>query len=97
MIELGAVCGRFQIFHNDHLQYVLAAKERCRRLIVGITSPDRSVAPVEVLWERNDKIISSSMIRRCIREGQDWNGYVPEATWRYLTREKIDQRIRDQK
>ena len=181
MVEIGAVCGRFQIFHNDHLQYVLAAKERCRHLIVGITSPDRSVAPaeaadpnrgldeanpctyyermkmvesvlleagvpredfdivpfpigkpelirfyvpegtpifvtildqwghcktdrlrdfgypVEVLWERNDKIISSSLIRKCIREGVDWSGYVPQATWRYLTREKIDRRICNQR
>ena len=40
MDKLGAVCGRFQIFHLDHLRYVLAAKERCEHLIVGITSPD---------------------------------------------------------
>jgi nicotinamide-nucleotide adenylyltransferase len=39
--------GRFQIFHNDHLRYVLAAKQRCRHLLVGITSPYPATAPAE--------------------------------------------------
>lgn len=47
MEKIGVVCGRFQIFHNEHLQYVMAAKEKCKHLIVGITSPDPSVSPVE--------------------------------------------------
>lgn len=38
--EWGCVHGRFQPFHNEHLEYVLHAKERCRSLIVGITNPD---------------------------------------------------------
>lgn len=179
MIDIGAVCGRFQIFHNDHLQYVLAAKAKCRRLIVGITSPDRSLAPaekadpnrgtdaanpctyyermkmvesvlleaglgreefdivpfpigrpeliryyipagtrifvtildewgrtktdrlkdfgygVEVLWERHDKIISSSMIRRRMADGEDWSAFVPAATHRFVTGQGIDLRIRE--
>lgn len=36
----GCVHGRFQPFHVEHLEYALRAKERCRRLIVGITNPD---------------------------------------------------------
>jgi nicotinamide mononucleotide adenylyltransferase len=40
MIDTGVVHGRFQIFHNDHLKYVQAAKTRCRHLIVAITNPD---------------------------------------------------------
>jgi nicotinamide mononucleotide adenylyltransferase len=40
MTDTGVVHGRFQLFHLDHLKYVLAAKERCRHLIVGITNPD---------------------------------------------------------
>jgi len=40
MIDTGVVHGRFQLFHLDHLKYVLAAKERCRHLVVGITNPD---------------------------------------------------------
>ena len=38
MIELGFIHGRFQLFHNDHLQYALLAKEQCKKLIVGITN-----------------------------------------------------------
>ena len=38
--EWGCVHGRFQPFHREHLEYVLRAKERCGRLIVGITNPD---------------------------------------------------------
>lgn len=36
----GSVHGRFQPFHNGHLEYVLRARQRCGRLIVGITVPD---------------------------------------------------------
>lgn len=43
MIKLGFIHGRFQLFHNDHLRYALDAKERCEKLIVGITSPENSV------------------------------------------------------
>ena len=49
MVQYGAVCGRFQIFHMDHLQYCLAAAHRCEHLIVGITSPDKSVNPLEAV------------------------------------------------
>lgn len=45
--KTGIVCGRFQIFHLEHLQYVMAAWERCEHLIVGITSPDPGVSPTE--------------------------------------------------
>jgi nicotinamide mononucleotide adenylyltransferase len=40
MNDTGVVHGRFQLFHLDHLKYVLAAKERCRHLVVGIANPD---------------------------------------------------------
>lgn len=40
--ELGFIHGRFQLFHNDHLKYALLAKERCEKLIVGITSPEHA-------------------------------------------------------
>lgn len=36
----GFIHGRFQVLHNDHLKYLLAGKERCRHLVVGITNPD---------------------------------------------------------
>jgi nicotinamide mononucleotide adenylyltransferase len=40
MTEVGVIHGRFQVFHNDHLKYVLAGKSRCRHMVVGITNPD---------------------------------------------------------
>jgi nicotinamide mononucleotide adenylyltransferase len=36
----GVIHGRFQVFHNDHLKYVLAGAARCDHLYVGITNPD---------------------------------------------------------
>lgn len=34
---MGSVHGRFQPPHNDHLEYILAAKRRCDHLLVGVT------------------------------------------------------------
>ena len=36
----GCVHGRFQPFHDGHLEYVLRAWQRCERLIIGITAAD---------------------------------------------------------
>lgn len=41
--KTGVIHGRFQILHNDHLKYLLAGKERCEHLVVGITNPDPSL------------------------------------------------------
>lgn len=178
MLELGAVCGRFQVFHNDHLKYVLSAKKECKHLIIGITSPDPSVSPVEiidehrsnsqanpctyfermmiieevmyengftredfhivpfpigkpeliqyyvpkeatcfftiyddwgnekvrrigsfgydtkVLWKSKEKGLTSTFIRKCIVEGNDWSKYVPKATYELIRKFKIDERIK---
>ena len=40
MHRTGVIHGRFQVLHNDHLCYLLAGKDRCRHLVVGITNPD---------------------------------------------------------
>lgn len=40
MIKVGVIHGRFQLLHNDHLKYLLAGKEKCEHLVVGITNPD---------------------------------------------------------
>lgn len=37
---VGVIHGRFQVLHNDHLRYLLAGKESCVHLVVGITNPD---------------------------------------------------------
>lgn len=47
MTETGVVHGRFQIFHLDHLKYVLAARQRCRHLVVGITNPDPTLTKID--------------------------------------------------
>jgi nicotinamide-nucleotide adenylyltransferase len=47
MAETGVVHGRFQPFHLDHLKYVLAAKEKCRSLVIGITNPDPSLTKAD--------------------------------------------------
>jgi nicotinamide mononucleotide adenylyltransferase len=44
-VVAGSVHGRFQPFHNEHLEYALAAKDRCDFLWIGITKYD--VTPSE--------------------------------------------------
>ena len=56
MFEYGVIHGRFQILHNDHLKYLMAAKERCRNLIVGLTNPD----PLHTKSEITDQNRSNS-------------------------------------
>jgi len=38
--EYGMIHGRFQPFHNGHLEYLRAARDLCQTLIIGITNPD---------------------------------------------------------
>jgi nicotinamide mononucleotide adenylyltransferase len=40
MTKVGVIHGRFQILHKDHMKYLLAGKERCEHLVVGVTNPD---------------------------------------------------------
>lgn len=44
---LGVIHGRFQMLHNDHLRYLLAGKERCDHLIIGVTNPNPAEAAHE--------------------------------------------------
>jgi len=39
-VTLGSVHGRFQPFHNEHLEYVLSAQRLCDYLWIGITKYD---------------------------------------------------------
>ena len=41
--EIGVIHGRFQVLHNDHIKYLMAGKELCKYLVVGITNPDPSL------------------------------------------------------
>ena len=47
----GMVHGRFQPFHNHHLEYALKALARCKHLIIGITNPD----PLEIKQEETSE------------------------------------------
>lgn len=38
--RLGIVLGRFQPIHMGHTEYFRAAREKCSRLVIGITNPD---------------------------------------------------------
>lgn len=40
MIEKGVANARFQVLHLKHMEYLLAAKMRCRKLYIGISNPD---------------------------------------------------------
>ncbi len=40
MLAEASVHGRFQVLHNDHLEYILEAKKRCHFLWIGITKYD---------------------------------------------------------
>jgi cytidyltransferase-like protein len=39
-VNLGMIHGRFQPFHNGHLEYLLGAAARSEEVFVGITNPD---------------------------------------------------------
>ena len=49
-MKRGMIHGRFQPFHNGHLEYMRGAAERCDELWVGITNPD----PARILPEASD-------------------------------------------
>ncbi len=40
MDKVGVIHGRFQLLHNDHMKYLLAGKQRCEHLIIGICNPE---------------------------------------------------------
>jgi nicotinamide-nucleotide adenylyltransferase len=48
----GMIHGRFQPFHNGHLEYLRGAAELCDELFVGITNPD----PARVKPEASDPV-----------------------------------------
>jgi nicotinamide-nucleotide adenylyltransferase len=51
-VTRGMVHGRFQPFHNGHLEYLRGAAERCEELFVGITNPD----PARIVPEASDPL-----------------------------------------
>lgn len=47
MWKTGVIHGRFQPLHNDHLKYLLAGKDRCEHLVIGVTNPDPVLTAVD--------------------------------------------------
>jgi nicotinamide-nucleotide adenylyltransferase len=52
VIARGMIHGRFQPFHNGHLEYLRGAAARCEELFVGITNPD----PARIQPEESDPL-----------------------------------------
>jgi cytidyltransferase-like protein len=52
VIVRGMIHGRFQPFHNGHLEYLKGAAIRCEEVFVGITNPD----PQRVKAEASDPL-----------------------------------------
>ncbi|HEY6836704.1 MAG TPA: adenylyltransferase/cytidyltransferase family protein [Gaiellaceae bacterium] len=52
MIARGMIHGRFQPFHNGHLEYLRGAAVRSEEVFVGITNPD----PERILPEASDPV-----------------------------------------
>jgi nicotinamide-nucleotide adenylyltransferase len=46
-MKCGMIHGRFQPFHNGHLEYLRDSYQRVDRLVIGITNPDPSHARFE--------------------------------------------------
>ena len=66
---LGVIHGRFQILHNDHLRYLLAGKERCEHLVVGVTNPDPSLSRHESADAKRDAAAANPLTyweRQCM-------------------------------
>ncbi len=82
MFDTGVAHGRFQIFHNDHLHYLAAAKERCRHLVVGITNPDPTLTkfdpadPGRTAPERNPLTFYERY--RVVKRALERQGWAPE-------------------
>lgn len=52
MKSRGMIHGRFQPFHNGHLEYLRGAAERADEVFVGITNPD----PARIVPEESDPL-----------------------------------------
>jgi nicotinamide mononucleotide adenylyltransferase len=47
MIELGSIHGRFQPFHNAHLEYAKQALDRSERIYIGLTRTLPDIGPID--------------------------------------------------
>ena len=59
--EVGAIHGRFQPLHIGHMEYLLAGKELCDTLVIGITNPD----PWQMKQEETDSTRGTTEANPC--------------------------------
>jgi len=59
--ETGVIHGRFQVLHNDHLRYLLAGKQLCEHLVVGITNPDPFLSQKEIADPNRDDPLANPL------------------------------------
>ena len=59
--DTGVIHGRFQVFHNDHLKYLLTGKQLCRHMVVGITNPDPSMVRQETADPNRSSLTANSL------------------------------------
>lgn len=58
---LGVIHGRFQILHNDHRRYLLAGKNLCEHLVVGITNPDPSLTRIDASDQKRSRNLANPL------------------------------------
>jgi nicotinamide mononucleotide adenylyltransferase len=59
--DVGVIHGRFQVFHNDHLNYLLSGKQLCRHMVVGITNPDPSLVRRETADPNRSRLTTNPL------------------------------------
>lgn len=87
MTETGVIHGRFQVLHFKHMEYILAAKMRCRKLYIGITNPDMLHAKMSANDQNRGTKAGNplsylercEMIRRALREFK-----VPDSEYEFI-------------
>src|SRR5947207_1316712 len=61
MTPEGSAHGRFQPFHNEHLEYVRVAKQRCEFLWIGITQFDVTVSALNPLGAHREQPVNNPL------------------------------------
>ncbi|MBA5249235.1 MAG: nicotinate-nucleotide adenylyltransferase [Gammaproteobacteria bacterium] len=55
-MKIGSIHGRFQPFHNEHLDYAVMAKNKCDYLLIGITQYNVSTLDDELILQHRNML-----------------------------------------
>jgi nicotinamide-nucleotide adenylyltransferase len=61
MDKIGVIHGRFQMLHMGHMEYLIAGKNRCDRLIIGICNPDENLTKFNNVCPHRSKAQSNPL------------------------------------